>query len=155
MKFIFGVFFVLLFLHGLDFDFEVDNIYHLNHNDFFVKDGTLYVKMVDDKSYKQLNKSIITKDSKIVVGENLNYYYHTNKFINFREDLIRLEIVNGFYSAYVGNRIFENCFIIKKYIEAKTMYTKSNSMVLDFSSLDSNVDSKVFFACLKKNNYIN
>lgn len=154
MRFIFSLFFISILLYGLDFDFEVENIYHLNQNDFSVKNGILYVKYMDNKAYTQSNQSIKTKYSKVVMDKNLNYYYHTNKFMDFKEELIELESVNGVYRAYVGDMLFENCFIIIKYIESKTMHTKSSSMVLDFSNLDSKVDSKAYFACLKSDNYI-
>lgn len=154
MRFIYSLFFAVFIVYGLDFDFEVEKIYHLDQNDFYVKDGVLYVKHIDNKPYNQSNKSIITKDSKVVIDKNINYYYHTNKFMGFQEDLIKLDDMNGFYIANVREANFKNCFMIIKYTESKKMHTKSDSMVLDISSLDSNVDSKAYFTCLKSNNYI-
>lgn len=154
MRFIFSLVFVSICLYGLDFDFEIDNIYHLNQSDFSVEDGILSITYISNRDCNQSNRSVITKDSKVVMDRDLRFYYHTNKFMNFKEDLIELENIDGYYRANVGDRMFKNCFIIMKYVESKKMNTKSNAMVLDISSLDSNASKKVYFACIKGNNYI-
>lgn len=154
MRFIFSLVFVSICLYGLDFDFEIDNIYHLNQSDFSVEDGILNITYINNRDCNQSNRSVITKDSKVVMDRDLGFYYHTNKFMNFKEDLIELENIDGYYRANVGDKMFKNCFIIIKYAESKKMNTKSNAMVLDISSLDSNASKKVYFACIKGNNYI-
>ncbi|RDU57310.1 hypothetical protein [Helicobacter sp. MIT 99-5507] len=154
MRFIFSLFFVSICLYGLDFDFEVENIYHLNQNDFSVENGILNIKHINNRDYNQSNKSITTKDSKVVVGKNLKFYYHTNRFIDFKEELIELENIDEYYRANVGDKVFKDCFIIIKFIESKKMNTKSNAILLDISSLDSNASKRAYFACLKSNNYI-
>lgn len=155
MRFIFSLIFVSIFLYGLTFDFEVENVYHLNQSDFDVENGVLNIKHINDRVYNQSNKSIITKDSKVVVDRNLKFYYHTNRFMDFKEELIELENIDGYYRANVGDRVFKNCFVIIKFVESKKMNTKSNAIVLDISNLDSNASKKAYFTCLKSDNYIN
>ena len=128
--------------------FEEQQIYHLAPSDFSVENGILTIKSINRDS-NQSNKSITTKDSKIIVDKNLRFYYHTNRFMDFKENLIALKNVNGYYVAEVGNMRFEDCFVIIKFIESKTTNTKSNAILLDISHLDSNASKKAYFACLR------
>ena len=148
MRFIICLLLVFVDIFALDFDFEEQQIYHLAPNDFSVENGILTIKSINRDS-NQSNKSITTKDSKIIVDKNLRFYYHTNRFMDFKENLIALKNVNGYYVAEVGNMRFEDCFVIIKFIESKTTNTKSNAILLDISHLDSNASKKAYFACLR------
>ena len=146
MRFIICLLLVFVDIFALDFDFE--KIYYLAPNDFSVENGILKIKSINRDS-NQSNKSITTKDSKIIVDKNLRFYYHTNRFMDFKENLIALKNANGYYVAEVGNMRFEDCFVIIKFIESKTTNTKSNAILLDISHLDSNASKKAYFACLR------
>lgn len=152
MKFLFLL--IPAFIFGLDFEFVVENIYRLKSDEFSIKDGYLSVSPTFDRSKKQLNKSIKTQDSKLVLDKNLRYYYHTNKFIDFEEDLIELKLSGDSYRAKIKKQDSKDCFIIIKYTEQKTLKTKSNAMVLDLNTLDFSDNSKIYFTCLQNNKYI-
>lgn len=146
--------FIPVFIFGLDFEFKSEYVYRLKPDEFHIKDGNLIIKRTFDKSQYQSNKGIITKDSKLVVDSNLRYYYHTNKFIDYREDLVELTILGDNYIATIKNNDSKNCFIVIKHSEQKTLRTKSNAMVLDLDALDSSNNSKAYFTCLKNKHYI-
>ncbi|RAX51784.1 hypothetical protein CCY99_08265 [Helicobacter sp. 16-1353] len=146
--------FIPIFIFGFDFEFAVANIYKLKSNEFSIENGLLSVNTIFDKTNNQLNKSIKTQDSKLVMDKNLRYYYHTNRFMNFKEDLIELTLSGNKYMASVKKLDSNNCFIIVKHIVQKTLDTKSRAMVVDLDTLDLDNNSKIYFTCLKNNNYI-
>ncbi|MDE6886382.1 MAG: hypothetical protein K2P17_05045 [Helicobacteraceae bacterium] len=144
-----------IFIFSFDFIFEKDSIYKLNGSEFSINDGILQInKTKISPNASQCNQILKSQSFKIIFDKNLNYYYHTNRFQHFKEDLIELSTDEAFYRAKVEIRDFKNCFLVVKNTEQKIMKTKSSAMLLDFNSLDSNNEQKIYFTCLKSDNYV-
>lgn len=145
-----------IMIFAFDFMFEQDYIYHLNPSDFHIENNVLKIKPSAINAYKQSAKSLYTDNYKLVFEEGLGYYYYTKRFQHYKEDL--LELKKGDDGYYIANFIelknTNNCYLVAKSIEQKSMKTKSTAMLVNINSIDALAEQKIYFGCLRDNNYI-
>lgn len=156
MRFLFLLIFIPVF--ALDFEFGIERIYKLNPSDFNIKDGILTIDEEFSKIKNQCNKSLQTQFSKLIIDAKLNYYYHTNKFLHYTQDLMELKLRDKKYIVNIQNlknKDLKNCFLIFKQVEQKKMKTKSSAILMNLDNLDSSIDGKMYFVCLNNKDYIN
>ncbi|RDU64098.1 hypothetical protein [Helicobacter sp. MIT 14-3879] len=145
-----------IFIFAFDFIFEENFVYKLNESEFSINNGIIEVKInkLNNKLIQNIYKGLQAQSFKIVFDNNLAYYYHTNRYHNYIEELVELKKKDMSYVANSYYSDFKNCFLVLKRAEQKNMKTKSSAILLDIDSLDSTSNNRIYINCIKNKNYI-
>ena len=136
---------------GYDFLLEFELVYKINKKDIFEKNNYIEISKIGQNP-NIIKKIIINENGKIMIDEDLNFYYQNKKFENKEEYEIELQKIHGKYigEIYKENRILldsKNCSFVVRAVDARKILTKNKSILINLNELETLNNARFYLNC--------
>lgn len=138
---------------GYDFLLEFELVYKINKKDIFEKNNYIEISKIGQNP-NIIKKIIINENGKIMIDEDLNFYYQNKKFENKKEDIeIELQKIDGKYIGSIYKEAkskfldLKNCSLIVRAIDARRILTKNKSILINLNELKTLNNARFYLNC--------